>query len=216
MKLLLLGHRGAQADREVRENTMASFDLCLQHGCDGFEFDLRKSLDGEAVICHDPKWKGRTISNTRALQLGLPTLASVVRRYSSRAFLDVELKVPGLEEQVLSLLQANMPTGGYVISSFLPGILKTIALLNSRAPLGIICGNRSHLSARHDLPVQYVIVEKALVDRKLVEEIHGDGKRIMVWTVNRAPSMLRFAKCGVDGIISDETARLVTTLRNME
>lgn len=216
MKLLLLGHRGARSDREVPENTMASFDLCLQHGCDGFEFDLRKSLDGEVVICHDAKSQGRTISNTRALQLGLPTLAGVLRRYSSRAFLDVELKVPGLEELVLSLIQANMPTKGYVISSFIPGILKSVALLNSRAPLGIICGNRSQLSSWRDLPVEYVIVEKALVNQKLVKEIHSDGKRVMVWTVNPAPSMLRFAKFGIDGIISDQTARLVTTLRNLE
>ena len=46
MRPLLLGHRGARATRHVPENTLASFELCLEHGCDGFEFDIRRSSDG--------------------------------------------------------------------------------------------------------------------------------------------------------------------------
>jgi glycerophosphoryl diester phosphodiesterase len=39
----------------------------------------------------------------------------------------------------------------------------------------------------------------------LVELVHTAGKRIMVWTVNRAERMREFAEWGVDAIISDET-----------
>jgi glycerophosphoryl diester phosphodiesterase len=35
---LLLGHRGARADKSVPENTVASFDLSLAYRCDGFLF----------------------------------------------------------------------------------------------------------------------------------------------------------------------------------
>ena len=38
---LLLGHRGAVCSLGVPENTFASFDLALEHGCGGFEFDVR-------------------------------------------------------------------------------------------------------------------------------------------------------------------------------
>lgn len=213
MKLVLLGHRGARAYREVAENSFESFDLALQHGCDGFEFDVRKSRDGEAVICHDAKSRGRAISSTDADQLRLHTLSAVLERYSRRAFLDIELKVPGLEEKTLAAVRHCTPERGYVISSFLPPVLTKIALLDSRVPLGIICGNRRQLSQWHDLPVQYVMVEQKLVNRSLVEEVQGAGKKIMVWTVNRAPSMERLAKFGVHGIISDQTQRLVNTLR---
>ena len=212
MKLLLLGHRGARAHRKVPQNSLSSFDLALRHGCDGFEFDVRKSSDGVAVICHDPRWRGRTIAKTRALELGLPTLREVTERYRTGAFLDIEVKVPGLEEEVLAALRGNIPAEGYVISSFLPAVVKKLAGLDSNAPLGIICGNRSQLAAWRELPVGYVIAEKALADVKLVEEVHRAGKKIMIWTVNRAPTMQRLAKAGVDGIISDATERLVTTL----
>jgi glycerophosphoryl diester phosphodiesterase len=55
---LLLGHRGARGIRSIPENTIASFDRALADGCDGFEFDVRLTADGEAVICHDPVFRG--------------------------------------------------------------------------------------------------------------------------------------------------------------
>src|SRR5208337_2222598 len=99
---LLLGHRGARAFRLVPENTLASFELCLQHGCDGFEFDVRLSADGEAVICHDATISGMKIEKTDSRSLLLPTLEDVLRQFAYRAFLDIELKVAGLEQQTLA------------------------------------------------------------------------------------------------------------------
>ncbi|MCU1303492.1 MAG: glycerophosphoryl diester phosphodiesterase, partial [Candidatus Sulfotelmatobacter sp.] len=49
---LLLGHRGVRAEKSIPENSLPSFDLALAQGCDGFEFDVRLSADGQAVICH--------------------------------------------------------------------------------------------------------------------------------------------------------------------
>lgn len=55
------------------------------------------------------------------------------------------------------------------------------------------------------MPAEWVIPQFELADRKLVELVHAAGKRIMVWTVNRAERMREFAEWGVDVIISDET-----------
>ena len=104
MTPLLLGHRGARAFRHIPENTLESFELCLQHGCDGFEFDVRQSADGQAVICHDPTTRGMKIATTPSEELTLPTLEQVLEKFSSRAFLDIELKVAGLEPQTLAAL----------------------------------------------------------------------------------------------------------------
>ena len=209
---ILLGHRGARATLQVPENTIASFDLSLKHGCDGFEFDVRQSSDGQAVICHDPKSRRRTISRTTRVELSeLPTLQEVLQRYGNRAFLDIELKVAGLEEQTLAALRDSSARGGYVISSFLPEVVAKLNALDPRAPLGIICGNHKQLSRWRELPVRYLIVEKQLLQKKLVEAAHEAAREIFVWTVNRRSSILRFASFGVDGIISDDTALLAST-----
>src|SRR5262245_160605 len=104
---LLLGHRGAL--RYAPENTLAAFDLALEHGCDGFEFDVRLTLDGRAVVCHDPAVHGYSVAGTRFPTLleastgAIPTLPEVWERYRSKAFLNIELKVAGIEHQLVDL-----------------------------------------------------------------------------------------------------------------
>jgi len=208
---LLLGHRGARASRHIPENTLASFELCLQHGCDGFEFDVRRSSDGAAVICHDPVIRGLRIESTPAKELGLPTIEEVLKSFSSRAFLDIELKVPGLERLLTAALREHPPTRGYVVSSFLPQVLTTLYSLDDSAPLGFLYERQSQLPPA-ELPLAWMIPHYKMVDRKLVEETHGAGAKIMVWTVNRTADIRRLADWAVDAVISDETELLGKTV----
>jgi glycerophosphoryl diester phosphodiesterase len=212
MTPLLLGHRGARAFRQIPENTLASFELCLQHGCDGFEFDVRLSADGEAVICHDATIGGMKIEKTASRSLALPTVEDILRQFAHRAFLDIELKVAGLERQTLAELRKHPPQRGYVVSSFLPDVLMAIHDLDPAVPLGFLCDSRDQLRDWRETPAEWVIPQFKLTDRELVELVHAAGKRIMVWTVNRAKSMREFAEWDVDAIISDETELLVRSL----
>ncbi|MDT5271089.1 MAG: glycerophosphoryl diester phosphodiesterase [Acidobacteriota bacterium] len=49
--LLIIGHRGASA--HAPENTHAAFELALDDGADGIEFDVRLARDGVPVVIHD-------------------------------------------------------------------------------------------------------------------------------------------------------------------
>ena len=145
MAPLLLGHRGARAFRRIPENTPASFELCLQHGCDGFEFDVRLSSDGQAVICHDAATGGMKIAAMPANSLALPTLEDVLRQFAHRAFLDIELKVADLEQQAVAELRKHPPKKEYVVSSFLPAVLTAVHELDPAIPLG--CGSGASVCA---------------------------------------------------------------------
>ncbi len=232
--MFLLGHRGARASRHSPENTLASFELCLRHGCDGFEFDVRRSADGQSVVCHNSTWGGMKIAETSAEDLGLPTLEQVLEQFSCRCFLDIELKVAGLERQTLAALQAFPPQKGYVVSSFLPEVLRVLCALDARVPLGWLCEKRGQLAMERrasgsanaraarwvatpippsKLALAWVIPRVDLVDRTLVNDLHAAGKRVMVWTVNRPDELRRLAELGVDAIISDETERASRVLK---
>jgi glycerophosphoryl diester phosphodiesterase len=98
-RTLRLAHRGDW--RHAPENSLAAL-LAAEAvpGCDGLEFDVRRSSDGVPVLLHDETLKrvyGRpdrvdelTVEPLEAV--GIPTLADALAAIPRRAFLDVELK----------------------------------------------------------------------------------------------------------------------------
>ena len=219
MRPLLLGHRGAR--RSSPENTLAAFQRALDHGCDGFEFDLRQSSDAHCVVCHDPKLAGRVVErstydsllaahrrrNPGCREDECPTLLDVVLQKFSAAFLDVELKVGGIEEAVLRLLRAHPPRR-FLVSSFLPEVIARCRELDPSLPLGLICEDRKQLARWEKLPIQAVFAHRKLVTRELVSELHAAGQQVFVWTVNDEREMRRLAELGVAGLISDDSELL--------
>jgi len=217
-KLLLLGHRGARL--YAPENTIPAFDLSLKHGVDGFEFDVRGTRTKESIICHDRKFnrmvvRSRTLEQIRAkcsVDASPPCLEDVLERYSRSAFLNIEVKVRGMEQVVLEAINRFPPQCGYFISSFLPSVVRKLHALDSSLVLGAISKSYWHLRRWKTLPVSYVVPHYGLLTQKLVNELHTAGKTVITWTVNDPRKMLSAAGMGVDGIISDDTKLLVKTL----
>jgi len=227
---LLLGHRGAR--KYAPENTLAAFESAMDDGCDGFEFDVRMTADGQAVVCHDPKFCGAGVARATHQKLfeaaskrgkEISVLGEVLR-FGEKAYLNVELKVVGAEEILIELLQKYPAEKGLVVSSFLPKVITRLVELKADFPLGLIYENQRQLAKWKDLPVQAVMLHRGLVSRKLIDELRSTtplkpkeglngAPEIFVWTVNSAREMKKFADLGVDGIISDDTKLLVKTLR---
>jgi glycerophosphoryl diester phosphodiesterase len=210
---LLLGHRGARAVKSIPENTLASFDFALSSFCDGFEFDVRLTADGQPVLRHDASVRGLEISKCSARKLRLPSLRDVVSRYQRTAFLDIELKDAGLEVITVDLLHNVPPVRGFVVSSFLPDVLERVRGIDPGIPLGLICETPHQLERFGDLAADYGIFHHRLVRKDLIERMKASAKKTFVWTVNSAADMKRFSRWGADGIISDDPRLLALTLR---
>lgn len=210
---LLLGHRGARSIPGAAENTFAAFDLALSSGCDGFEFDVRLSSDGVALVTHDPRIGDLEIARAQAADLpALPRFEVVLEKYAKQAFLDIELKVAGSGATAVAALHKYLPQG-CVVSSFLPEVLQEVRSLDDSISLGFICDDSGKLPQWHGLACDCVNVHQRLVSEKLIEEVHASGRKLIVWTVNRPAVMRDLAQAGADGIISDDPALLSRTLR---
>lgn len=219
--MLLLGHRGCRG-REV-ENTLAAFDYALDAGCDGFEFDVRRTLDGVPVVWHDARLRGHFLSrqswkSLRALAarngglrrraVALCTLEEVLERYHQVAWMDIELKVRGMEEQVARLLQRYRPARGFVVSSFRRPILLELHRLDPALPLAYIFERMPRAEVWHALPALCMKPSARLVNARRVAEFHGDGRAVLAWTVKGARTLRRLAAAGVDGVIADDPEAL--------
>ncbi|PYS84688.1 MAG: hypothetical protein DMF67_04000 [Acidobacteria bacterium] len=115
---LIIGHRGSSG--YAPENTLAAFDMAVQEGADGIEFDVRLARDGLPVVIHDAslvrtaylerlveefdstllsKFYAGEWYNTRRPKFAresfawerIPTLAQVFERYGAH-YLYVEMK----------------------------------------------------------------------------------------------------------------------------
>lgn len=209
MTPLLLGHRGAR--KYAPENTLPALQLALDHGCDGFEFDVRMTADMHAVICHDPKYLRKVISDSKRSELDVPALEEVITRFADKAFLNIELKVSGTESCTAELLRLHHVRG--IVSSFLPEVIEKLARYKADVPLGLICESSRQLARWKDLPIHAVMANRGLISEKLVNELHAAGKQVFAWTVNASREMSKFAAWGIDGLISDDTKLLAATLR---
>ena len=208
---ILLGHRGAS--KYLPENTFEAFDLALQHGCDGFEFDVRLTSDNAALVCHDRDRKGKLLADCPAAKFpGLLVFEEVVERYSSRCFLNVELKVEGLHQATVAAFARFRPTRGVLVSSFKPEALIALYEQQPAFPLGLICKTSQQLSVWGQTPIDAVFAHTSLITEEFRSLTAKAGKQLFVWTVNRDYDMRRFAEMGVDGIISDDTELLAKTL----
>jgi glycerophosphoryl diester phosphodiesterase len=227
--MLLLGHRGCRT--EFTENTFAAFDHALESGCDGFEFDVRLSADAVPVIWHDARLRGRFISRQgfeslcercstatrlpRRKAIDLCQLEEVLARYAHVGWMDIELKVRGLEAQVAELLRRYRPARGFVISSFRRSVLLELHRVDPSLPLAFIFDRMPRAKVWRELPIQFVKPSVRLVTSARVRQFHADGKKVLTWTVNHPSAMRRLSEAGVDGMIGDDPAMLARTLHSL-
>ena len=64
---MIIAHRGASA--HAPENTLAAFQMALDAGADGIEFDVQLAKDGVPVIIHDNDLKRTARRNARVVDL---------------------------------------------------------------------------------------------------------------------------------------------------
>ena len=121
--LIRVGHKGA--DHVAPGNTIASFEAALEHGVDMIEFDVLPRRDGSLVLAHDPEdARSRTPL----------TLAEGLDHFAGEAYggveLDVDLKVPGYEREVIDGLRERGLDDRALISSTYPESLALVRELH--------------------------------------------------------------------------------------
>lgn len=232
---LLLGHRGSRT--AATENTLAAIVIAAAGGADGVEIDVRCCASGELVVFHDPTLERlgdgvdrRAISSLtrgelRRLTLRdggqIPSLEQVLDLCRKRQLaLNIEMKrdvrsrrqLVGAVARCLAKGSLGIPL---LVSSFDPLMLGWLHVLAPRLPKGLLIGEdyRPLHHAARLLGAMAVHPERSYVSRARVRGWHRRGLRVITWTVNEAGDAERLLALGVDGIISDDPARLRAVVR---
>lgn len=221
---LLLGHRGSP--REHRENTLAGFQAALDAGLDGIELDVRRLADGTLVVHHDAVLQdGRALTRlTRdSRPAWVPTLPDVLAwAADTGAWVNIELKweawapddrVPG----TLGSIRQHGLSRRVILSSFNPLLLRAARELAPEIERGLLYHRPWHLGPLNlpEVVGRWVDCaalhpEHSLIDAELLALARRHGWRVNAWTVNEVSEVRRLAALGVDGLIGDVPAHLLT------
>lgn len=214
-----------------------AFECAMADGADGVELDVRLTLDGIPVVCHDPDLArvtaGRNsarIAEMTAAELGhieldqgarIPTLRDVLQ-WASRAtaLLDIELKADDghplrLARAVAETCRREHPKDGprLVLSSFHVGVLLALKAIGKPGELALLTAGRGLLQrfvpTVSILGISGYFPEISLLFHKgQLERPRGEGGFVGTWTVNSETESTRATELGADVLIGDDPALL--------
>jgi len=226
---LIFGHRGASA--YAPENTVPSFELALEQGVDGVEFDVHLTKDGVPVVIHDETVDrttsghgpvaGMTLDELKSLDASagkagfagvrVPTLTEVLDVVVPAGIqVNIELKnslyvYPGLEAKVLELVDAYHMEKTVIISSFNHESLHLIQeLRGSSLALGVLYQDVLYEAWRYvqGLGMPGIHPWIGVVSADWVAKCHDAGLQVRPWTVD-GDLLPKAFEWGVDGLFTN-------------
>ena len=221
--MIRVGHKGA--DHVAPGNTVESFEAALAHGVDMIEFDVLRARDGRLVLAHDyADAEGR---DCLTLEEGLEHFAG--ETYSG-VELDVDLKLPGYEREVVEGLRGRGLAERSLVSTMYTESLERLGELTPglRRGWSVPRVRRNYLRSPLALPAyaivrvmrarlpgqaagrissggcEAIMAHQVLVSRRLVKAVHSAGGELYVWTVDDAARIRALEALGVDGVITND------------
>lgn len=222
-KPLLLGHRGSP--KQLRENTIASYQAALDAGLDGVEVDVRRLRDGTLVMHHDAHLEdGRNLNElTRAdVPQWLPTMTEFLAWMGDTgAFVNIEFKWEKdcwqPDDRVYRTLDAVRGLGlgrRVVVSSFNPLYLMAARETAPEIERGFL------FESDFGTPIITTIMKVTdsvalhphhpLLDADLMALAGRFGWLVNTWTVNEEAEVKRLTELGVNALIGNYPQVLLT------
>jgi glycerophosphoryl diester phosphodiesterase len=218
-----IGHKGA--DHVAPGNTIASFEAALEHGVDMIEFDVLRTRDGRLVLAHD--WEDADERDCLTLDEGLDHFAGEV--YAD-VELDVDLKLPGYEREVVEGLEIRglgeraLVSTTYIesldeLGELAPDLRRGWSVPRARRDYtrtvwavpayAVLRWWRARLPARAARLIasggcEALMAHRLLVTPRLVSSVQGAGGQLYVWTVDDADRIAALEDLGVDGVITND------------
>jgi glycerophosphoryl diester phosphodiesterase len=219
-------HRGL--GNGLPENTIGAFTGAVRQGASVVELDVRRLKDGELVLWHDNEVKRAptetlTLAQLRAHAPHVETLADCARHLHGLVQLDVELKTPDIEGQVIDVLRgeaAQWRRRDFVLTSFDESMIRKVRAKDQYVRTGLLLKDRAAFKnafARFvDLRADFLAPEESVLDKDSLDCAADQRVPLVPWPVND-PARLEFLLKHdiVAGVITDQVALAVDVKRRI-
>jgi len=235
---LIYGHRGAKG--EAPENTLVSFEQCLQHGVRRCELDLHLSRDGELMVIHDPTLKRTTGRRGKVVQHDADELVNYDAREGGPGW-KTPCPIPRLSElfekcdfehwqlevksasrvraartvmAIKELAERYRLLDRITVTSSSREVLRALNRLAPEISRGLVAEYNwlDPLKVARQYGCSMLVLKWTLCTPERLEKARKQGLHVSVWTVNEPALMRRLADFGVDSLITDYPGLAVSTL----
>ena len=216
----IIAHRAGGI--EAAENTLAGFDAAWKAGAYGSETDVQRTKDGAYILNHDANFsrvannpgkpEAMTLAEVRTLSVdgeSVPTLEEALNACRGRIILFIELKGATADRQmaddVVRMVRDMDMADACVLISLDYDLIDYIESTYPEMQTGfLLFAAYGEIS---DLNCDCLAVEEETATPKSIAAIHRQGKKVLVWTVNRKESQKKLLCSNVDGIITDHVSQ---------
>lgn len=227
-------HRGSST--RAPENTLSAIRQAITDQSDYAEIDVQETLDGVIVVLHDSDlmrvtgeklniWE-TTFAEVRELDAGswfspefagekIPTLEEAIAVAQDRIKLNIELKFykhnQKLTERVVSIIRSENFADQCIITSMNYQELLKVKELYNRIKVGFIFFEA--IGSVFDFNVDLFSIFRNKATASFISKAQKREKEVHVWLVNTPVAMEHFIYLGVDNIVTDYPAKLVSILK---
>jgi glycerophosphoryl diester phosphodiesterase len=239
-KAKVIAHRGGT--KWAPENSLSAFRKSVDAGVDGIELDIQRASTGELVVIHDSDVarttngvglvKDISYNELKRLDGGswfskefagekIPLLSEVLEVVDGKCDLNIEIKnlpydFPGIEDDLLDLLQSYSRPDRIIISSFDHYVLRAIHQKNPNFNMGIgllaaclICDIDKYATT---CGAKYWHPNFELLRQEEVAKAQAANLVVNSWTIDSPREWKRAIEMGLDGIITNDPSGLQTFL----
>lgn len=226
----IIAHRGFS--EIAPENTLAAFNKAIETGADYLELDVHATADNIIVVIHDNsvdrtasdgasgKIAKLTYDEINKIKVGfptkfgttyhdekIPTLHDVLKLAKGKIKVCVEIKVLGIETEVMKIIEQTHMQNDVIIFSFSFEVLSKIRALNPTIPILYLV----HHFQKSTIDYAQLINANAIgvgsenvISSAMIEKVNQAGMKLWQWTINDPTSIKKLIDLKIDGIITDK------------
>jgi glycerophosphoryl diester phosphodiesterase len=236
----IIAHRGFSG--AAPENTLIAFQKAIDIGADYLELDIHRTKDDSIVVIHD-KSVNRTSSNNlkglvaemtynelNKVRVGyskkfkdeytnekIPTLIEVLKLARGKIKVCIEIKVYGVEKEVLKIINELDLHDDIIIFSFHYPVLAKIRQLDKNIPTLYLIDKADKFTLDYAKIIKVNAIGvgyRTTITQEFLDSAHKNQLEVWKWTVNDENKMQQLLDLGIDGLITnypDKAKKLLDT-----
>ena len=220
METKIISHRG-RTSRKSADNTLASVNDAIELKVEMVEVDIRQTKDSQIVCFHDPDIQGELIRDLDYSEIiekdsQIPTLEQVLWSAKGKIGIEIELKEPGYELEVVSIARDYFNYDKFVLKSFHPQVVHRVKEIYQKIFAGLLVGSAFSLEQLFftlkeaftctnfkQTNADFISPYYKIFEAGWFSRFTRNNVPIQVWTVNDVESIRTLINQQVHSIITD-------------